>query len=237
MLSGGHLHTPLPKHIIHPHPSIPDLCVLHLLSPPRLLSHQPSHLLVPWVHIYSNLAYISVHTKCERIYSLGEFPLPLSFKITLGWGSSAAAVHFQLAPTHHFDLWANQTLLFFLLCQLVIKGPNLLCSPRCELRERHQCINARWHGCLGHLLVWFTVPLALLIPILDVPLLTIDYCWAYSTLCFGGSNRQNPTYIRQAHDEEFWINSKIYKENKVFQHCSGVTQTKQSLLIMDWKRS
>lgn len=53
--------------------------------------------------------------------------------------------------------------------------------------------------------MWLTVPLALLIPILDVPLLTIDYCWAYSTLCFGGSNRQNPTYIRQAHDEEFWI--------------------------------
>ena len=37
-----------------------------------------------------------------------------------------------------------------------------------------------------------------LIPILDAPL-TMDY-YAYSALCFGGSNRQNLTYIRQAND-------------------------------------
>ena len=55
----------------------------------------------------------------------------------------------------------------------------------------------------------------------------MNYCWAYSTFYFGGSERQNLAYRRQAHDEEFWVNLKIYKGNKIFQLVLEIHKQKQ----------
>lgn len=119
---------------------------------------------------------------------LGRFLSPLSFKANPECGCNAAAVHFQLILTYQGNSSHNIAFSSFFIWLYEIPTKVAICA---SWMEGHWCNHGGWHGFLGYLLMQFThVLCSYLASIPDIVFpFTVDCCWAYSTLCLGGSNK------------------------------------------------